>query len=563
MTGARQLIVLFFLLLSFAVFGENGQKTTPESERLATRHLALSEDLIKKDLDSALVHALKAKKLLPRISSVELKTKVLNNLGDIYRSKGELATSLNNYLRSKSMIDEAIRKLPNNAQLQLLNSDVRIRIGTLYLQLQNYRKALFYYESALSILEKLGSKAPKADLALRKLKIYNNMAAVFIQQSDYERALVYFRNALELNETVNNPAFGSSLLNNVGICYMEKNELDLASHYFQKSLSIRKASGDKQGCAQVLNNIAKNEVYKGNFEAASTYFEQALALSREIGSKESALISLESLSSVNDTLGNYREALRFYRQYKLLNDSIFNTESRTAIASLEETHKRENDKKKYELKLQKNEADRLKSQFSTLALVATLVLLLLAALLFIIVMRGRVKNSRLQQEKLTLERENLGLMSKTLQENLEFKERELVANALFLLKNNELIARIKDTLQKAKSSFTRENQQVIQEIISELRASQHNHAWDEFELHFTKVHSQFYQTLQDKFPNLTSNELKLCAFLRLNMSTKDISAITNQSVNSITVARSRLRKKLNIDGEDVHLMNFLMSLGVS
>jgi tetratricopeptide (TPR) repeat protein/DNA-binding CsgD family transcriptional regulator len=303
----------------------------------------------------------------------------------------------------------------------------------------------------------------------------------------------------------------------------------------------------------VLNNIGKNEVYKGNFELASTYFEQALALSREIGSKESALITLQSLSSLKDTMGDYREALRFYRQYKLLNDSIFNTESRTAIASLEEAHKRENEKKKYE-------ADRLKSQFTTLALVATLVLVLLAALLLIIVMRSRVKNSRLQQEKLTLERENLNLMHKTLQENLEFKERELVANALFLLKNNELIARIKDTLLKAKSSFTRENQLVIQEIITELRASQNNNGWDEFERHFTQVHSQFYQALQEKFPNLTSNEMKLCAFLRLNMSTKDISAITNQSVNSITVARSRLRKKLNIDGEDVHLINFLLSL---
>ncbi|MES2555792.1 MAG: tetratricopeptide repeat protein [Bacteroidota bacterium] len=551
MKDARQLTIFVFLFLSFAAFGGKGQLTG--IERSVTRHLALSEEWINKDLDSALAHATIAKKHFSELTSVELKANILNNLGDIYKSKGEPATALNYYLRAKSLVDEAITKQPADIPLQLLKSDIRLRIGTLYLQLQNQEKALFYYESALAILEKGASKAPKAELSLRKLKVYNNMAAVFIQQQDYETALIYFRNALELNETVKDQAYESSILNNIGICYMEKNELDLASHYFQKTLKIRKRSGDKQGCAQALNNIAKNEVYKGNFESAGEYFEQALALSREIGSKQSALISLESLSTLNDTMGNYREALRFYRQYKLLNDSIFNTESRTAIASLEEAHKRENEKKKYE-------SDRLKSQFTTLALVSTLGLLLLGALLFIIIMRSRVKNSRLQQEKLTLERENLDLVHKTLQENLEFKERELVANALFLLKNNELIARIKDTLLKAKSSFTRENQQVIQEIISELRLGQHNHGWEEFELHFTKVHSQFYLALQEKFPNLTSNELKLCAFLRLNMSTKDISAITNQSVNSITVARSRLRKKLNIDGEDVHLINFLMSL---
>jgi hypothetical protein len=175
-------------------------------------------------------------------------------------------------------------------------------------------------------------------------------------------------------------------------------------------------------------------------------------------------------------------------------------------------------------------------------------------------MRGRIKSAKLEEEKLKLESEKLALEHRTLQESLEFKDRELTANALYLLKNNELITKISDNLLKAMSSFDKENQQAIREIISELRANQNNNVWDEFEMHFTKVHAQFYPALQERFPNLTSNEKKLCAFLRLNMSTKDISAITQQSVNSITVARSRLRKKLNIEGEDVHLINFLMSI---
>ncbi len=90
-----------------------------------------------------------------------------------------------------------------------------------------------------------------------------------------------------------------------------------------------------------------------------------------------------------------------------------------------------------------------------------------------------------------------------------------------------------------------------------MKSSQDSDTWEEFEAHFTHVHTDFYRRLNDLFPNLSANEKKLCAFLRLNMSTKDIAAITYQSVNSITVARSRLRKKLNIEGEDVNLVNFL------
>ncbi|MEO5585419.1 MAG: hypothetical protein ABIQ75_08195, partial [Flavobacteriales bacterium] len=179
-----------------------------------------------------------------------------------------------------------------------------------------------------------------------------------------------------------------------------------------------------------------------------------------------------------------------------------------------------------------------------IALAVALCLLLLIAFLLFKVMRSRVRNSALEQETLRLQSEKLEAEKVILKESLEFKERELTANALFLLKKNELIAHIVERLLKAKSTFRQENQKVVQDIIHDLQASRDEHNWEEFEAHFTRVHTTFYQTLQERFPLLTPNERKLCAFLRLNMGTKDISAITHQSVNSITVARSRLRKKL-------------------
>ena len=70
--------------------------------------------------------------------------------------------------------------------------------------------------------------------------------------------------------------------------------------------------------------------------------------------------------------------------------------------------------------------------------------------------------------------------------------------------------------------------------------------WQEFETHFNQVHAHFYQRLMTKFPTLTSNEKKLCAFIRLNLSTKEICAITQHSQKSIEIARTRLRQKLNL-----------------
>jgi hypothetical protein len=156
-----------------------------------------------------------------------------------------------------------------------------------------------------------------------------------------------------------------------------------------------------------------------------------------------------------------------------------------------------------------------------------------------------------------LEKKHLNLEKEKLEEELEFKNRELTTNVMYLLKKNELITNISGKLIRTKLEFKKENQQIIQDIINELKLGQDSDTWAEFEAHFTRVHTGFYEKLQEKFPNLSSNERKLCAFLRLNMSTKDIAAITYQSINSITVARSRLRKKLNIEGDEINLVNFL------
>ena len=84
-------------------------------------------------------------------------------------------------------------------------------------------------------------------------------------------------------------------------------------------------------------------------------------------------------------------------------------------------------------------------------------------------------------------------------------------------------------------------------------------SWEEFEVRFQEVYTGYYTKLNTKFPDLTPNELRLCAFFRLNMTTKEIAAITYQSTNSIVVARYRLRKKLGLEKEE-NLVGFLSKI---
>ncbi|MEX0636555.1 MAG: LuxR C-terminal-related transcriptional regulator, partial [Ferruginibacter sp.] len=83
--------------------------------------------------------------------------------------------------------------------------------------------------------------------------------------------------------------------------------------------------------------------------------------------------------------------------------------------------------------------------------------------------------------------------------------------------------------------------------------------WENFTKHFDKVHSDFVVNLKDKHATVTGNEIKLCAYLRMNLSTKEIAQLMNISVRGVEISRYRLRKKLQIASE-MNLFDYLMGL---
>jgi hypothetical protein len=121
---------------------------------------------------------------------------------------------------------------------------------------------------------------------------------------------------------------------------------------------------------------------------------------------------------------------------------------------------------------------------------------------------------------------------------------------MYQVKNNEFILNISKKLKSLLWKGPAENKSLVNEIIKEIETDSSADNWEEFIIRFQQVHIDFYKNLGKKFPELTSNELRICAFLKLNMNTKDIAAITYQSQKSITVARWRLRQKLGLKKEE-------------
>jgi DNA-binding CsgD family transcriptional regulator len=115
----------------------------------------------------------------------------------------------------------------------------------------------------------------------------------------------------------------------------------------------------------------------------------------------------------------------------------------------------------------------------------------------------------------------------------------------------------KKIIRIKKESEHDETKSALKKVINELQKSTDDEILKEFSLRFKEVHKDFYDHLLLKYPGLTPSELKLCAFLRLNMTTKEIAELTGQQINTLENARYRLRQKLGITSSDISLVTFL------
>jgi len=150
-------------------------------------------------------------------------------------------------------------------------------------------------------------------------------------------------------------------------------------------------------------------------------------------------------------------------------------------------------------------------------------------------------------------------IKKAHEEKIENKKRELASSALRLIQITELNNRMIADLNDITEHTNKKGKELVRSIINQFGIHSGENVWNEFETRFENVYETFYQQLNQRFPDLTTGEKKLCALLRLSLSTKDIAAITFQNPQSIDVARYRLRKKLNL-GQDENLVDFLMKI---
>ncbi len=156
------------------------------------------------------------------------------------------------------------------------------------------------------------------------------------------------------------------------------------------------------------------------------------------------------------------------------------------------------------------------------------------------------------------------LKNEKLESEIEYKNAELAATAMNLVQKREFLVKIKDGLNKInqlnKSGKEAIEPSELKKIVRSLSEEENlGDEWEQFSIHFNKVHSDFLVVIKEKYPDLKAHELKLCAYLRMNLSSKEIAHLMSISVRGVEISRYRLRKKLQLP-TDVNLFQFLFDL---
>lgn len=581
--------ILLLILLSFKIsFGNSDSITTlinssTESDKYDL-YLQLSTHFKESNTDSSYSYAIKA-------LDIALTEEIAEDIVKSYFVLGKIQLRRDSIIPARDNFYKALFYL-KGCDCKSINADVLMYLGKSYSVQDNYFEAIDYLMQSLQIAEEIQDELILSDL-------YDDIGLLLLILENNDQAMIYFEKAFVVNQKVQNKRNLATTLRNIGFILIQLKDYPTAKRKFVDAFSIYQDLEDDWGMATAKMGEGDVKFEMQDYDSALIIYKQASKVAENIdtrykesgpliqaycynrlgetnyklGRYNSAISSLRKasdlaeeytlpgrkadaskiFSQIYEKLGNMSMAYDYFRIYDQLSDSIINAKNVGKITKLEmEYHYLKKQKEREIEQIRKDSKYNRKVLFYEMMVIISVLLIVGLSSIFILYrknQRNKVKRAELAKKNLELEKNNL-------QKELDFKNKELTTSVMYQLKKNNFIATISKKLKEINISPSAKHKTNLLQIVRELEANMSQESWEEFEYRFNSVHNDFYDNLLRDFPNLTPNELKLCAFLKLNMTSKDISTITYTTPQSITVARHRLRAKLGLSRDD-NLITFL------
>jgi tetratricopeptide (TPR) repeat protein/DNA-binding CsgD family transcriptional regulator len=425
-------------------------------------------------------------------------------------------------------------------------------LASVYLALEDYQKSGQVMSEAVRLMTvgyALQNK-PLPDLILLMYRM--NLANISLNLGEYKRSDSLIRLSMPMAKDVS--GMESKLLSLYHIEAMLRLKMkqpDSALSSLRLSRALAERLGDDASFTATFLSAGEAYEIKGDDLSAIREYSEGYRRAARINGLALKQLTAEHLYKLYRKVGRGDSSVRYFELF-----TAFQQESKSAEAK--EALMREDLQRSYSrmvADLSHRDRQSRRGYLTVIVLVVLASAVFLAGFLFY---RRRYRRLQLDRVRREMEAKRLMLETERLQAELEHREAELERISLELKKTSLIEGLVSEQVdgQTVSGRKLLDVDSVRGVLTTDLKTK----AWEEFEYRFQQIHSGFYERLRQSHPELTMNERRLCAFLRLDMTTKEISDITGQSIRAIKMARVRLRSKLGLTNTEQEIFDFLSGL---
>lgn len=487
----------------------------------------------------------------------------------IYYWKGWIATKINldsaaNYANKALALCDSTKYPYDYTRFSLLKADILRYEG-------NFAKAYFLYRNKIGSLKKFDDDFWQA-------KTNVSLGVIMQTLGEYPEALRYFTNAENLfKEAGSDACYSKNKINIANINYLlgykqqglaiitelqdskfvTNDSIYLAnvlvskfqiSDYKDTDAAIRAYNISQKIHDEnlaVISRISMSTVYynQGKFESAMQILATAYALAENMNDISKKRNILEDLEKCYRVMGQNKNADECKNKILILNDSIYHQESILNLKRAE--HLATINEYESTIKEQ-NEKHRMRNILTLSISGFLLIVLVLSLWLLIASKKKNISDRKLQEEK----NQRLQLINKQYSLDIEAKEKEIASNTVIIAQKNAKLKELAEQISKMEKhgEIASTESKILNDSISNELTD--NDDWKFFKLKFDKVHPLFFTSLKETYPSLSKTELRLCAYIRIGMSAKEIAQILSVKPETINTSRYRIRKKMALKPEE-------------
>ncbi|WP_366182526.1 hypothetical protein [Flavobacterium ovatum] len=526
-TNTKFILLTVFLFTSFHFYSQEHSATNPYLEK--------ANEIKYTNYKGAIYHYKKSIEYNTENKDTVNVILNLRDMSDLYAHRLDYGKAYDGYWKALFLADASKDDYSKAMIYQGL--------GWLFSFYDRDMEALRYYNNSLNLTKNnkgLG-EVKKFELMIQD---YFSILNLYRVNGDYVKAKIYLDSCQILHNKLNRG---------------NKNHFVRAEEYFLKAVD-KKYDSALEGLQEsnlyfekndpsylIIINYLIAEVHrlKGDVSQSILYYEKSLTFSGKYHSHENYVImDHEALAKSYAKAGDYQKAFANSSMAMKLNADVFGKGSKNSQHLFEINDKYRVQKQKAQEILDKQRITQLESEEKVWFLKSILYTIIIVSLvLYGYLFVRSIRRKHKAEKKSIAEKQEMELVrSKAI---LELKNKELTSSALQLIEKDEFIERLKLNLTDDKDVDVR----TINKMLKTIQGSPSSN-WKEFEARFTDVNQSFYTNLKDKFPDLGQTDLKICALIKLNFSSKDMAALLGISFESVHTSRYRLRKKFKLDRND-------------